>query len=233
MKYTELRELAWRINLELPKSGLVVLTWGNASAVDRKAGVMAIKPSGVPYDRLKPRDIVVLGLGDGRIVEGKCRPSSDTATHLYLYQRWPGIGGIVHTHSLHATSFCQAMRGLPCLGTTHADNFHGTVPVTRLLTRKELAGDYELNTGKVITECFAGRNINPLSVPAVFVAGHAPFTWGPTAEKALENSIVLEFACEMAINTAILNPRRGRIPPHLLDKHFLRKHGPRANYGQS
>jgi L-ribulose-5-phosphate 4-epimerase len=233
MSYSALKELVCRINRELPASGLVVLTWGNGSAVDRKAGVMAIKPSGVAYDKLKPSDIVVLSLKNGRIVEGKFRPSSDTATHLHLYQSWPSIGGIVHTHSLHATSFCQAALELPCLGTTHADNFHGTVPVTRHLTRKELAGDYELNTGKVITECFTRRKLDPDRISAVFVAGHAPFTWGATADKALENSIVLEFASHMAINTAILNPRARPIPQPLHDKHFLRKHGPRATYGQS
>jgi len=232
MKYSNLKERVWRVNLDLVKAGLVVLTWGNASGVDRKEGVMAIKPSGVPYDQMKPEDIVVLSLEDGRVVEGKGRPSSDTPTHLHMYRAFPEIGGMVHTHSLYATSFCQASRALPCMGTTHADNFYGAVPITRPLTQQEIAQDYELNTGKVIAECFQENQLKPLSVPAVLVAGHAPFTWGDTPEKALENSIVLEFTAQMAINSWQLNPSAGAIPQHLLDKHFLRKHGANAYYGQ-
>lgn len=232
MSYTELKEKTWKANMGLVEAGLVLLTWGNASAVDRAAGVMAIKPSGVAYSRLRPEDMVVLALDDGRIVEGKYRPSSDTATHLHLYQRWPGIGGVAHTHSLHATSFCQAAKELPCMGTTHADHFHGTVPVTRLLNDEELAGDYELNTGRLIVECFEQSGLDPLHMPAVLLAGHAPFTWGTTVEKALENSVVLEFTARMALNTWLLTPGAPALPKAMLDKHFFRKHGAGAYYGQ-
>jgi L-ribulose-5-phosphate 4-epimerase len=232
MSYTELKEKSWKANMGLVEAGLVLLTWGNASAVDRAAGVMAIKPSGVAYSKLRPEDMVVLALDDGRVVEGKYRPSSDTATHLHLYQRWAGIGGVAHTHSLHATSFCQAAKELPCLGTTHADHFHGTVPVTRLLNDEELAGDYELNTGRLIVECFEQNGLDPLHMPAVLLAGHAPFTWGATVEKALENSVVLEFTARMALNTWSLTPGAPALPKAMLDKHFFRKHGPGAYYGQ-
>lgn len=232
MNYEELRERVWRANLGLVEAQLVVLTWGNASASDRAAGVMAIKPSGVPYAELKPEHIVILALEDGRVIDGQHRPSSDTATHLHLYQTWPGIGGIAHTHSPCATSFCQASRELPCFGTTHADNFHGAVPVTRHLTAAETASDYELNTGRLIVECFAERGLDPLQVPAVLLAGHAPFTWGTTIEQALENSIVLEFAARMALQTCALNPSAPPLPQATLDRHFFRKHGPGATYGQ-
>jgi L-ribulose-5-phosphate 4-epimerase len=233
MKHHALREAVCRINQEIVRAGLVVLTFGNASGADRAAGVMAIKPSGVPYDALTPADIVVLSLADGKVLDGDKRPSSDTATHLHLYQHFPNIGGIVHTHSVQATAWAQAHREIPCFGTTHADHCHGPVPVTRPLTTAEIRGDYELNTGKVIVERFRRQKLNPDHVPAVLVAGHAPFVWGPTPAKALENAIALEAMAQMATLTLAIQPRAKPIPRPLLDKHFLRKHGSRAYYGQA
>ena len=233
MKCLALREDVCRINQEIVRAGLVVLTFGNASGADRRAGVMAIKPSGVDYAALTPDDIVVLSLADGRVLAGTKRPSSDTATHLHLYQHFPNIGGIVHTHSVQATAWAQAHREIPCFGTTHADHCHGPVPVTRPLTTAEIRGDYELNTGKVIVERFSRSKLNPDHVPAVLVAGHAPFVWGPTPAKALENAIALEAMAQMATLTLAIQPRAKPIPRVLLDKHFLRKHGPRAYYGQA
>jgi L-ribulose-5-phosphate 4-epimerase len=224
--------------MALQKSGLVVLTWGNASGVDRSAdtiggkGVMAIKPSGVAYDKLKPYDIVILAIATGEVLEGKCRPSSDTPTHLYLYQHFPNIGGVVHTHSHHATVFAQAQREIPCLGTTHADHFYGTVPCTRPLTAAEINTEYELNTGKVIVEKFREGKIDPDAVPGVLVASHAPFVWGATAQKALENAIALESIALMQLGVYQLNSQIESVPQVLLDKHFKRKHGPGAYYGQ-
>jgi L-ribulose-5-phosphate 4-epimerase len=232
MKYQTLKERVLRANLELVNAGLVVLTWGNASGADREAGVMAIKPSGVPYDRLRANDIVVLSIESGEVVEGSARPSSDTPTHLHLYRRFPAVGGVAHTHSTCGTSFCQALRDIPCLGTTHADNFYGAIPVTRQMTDAEIAQDYELNTGRVIVECFEKRGIDPAQIPGVLVASHAPFAWGVTAEKAVENAVVLEFSAQIAINTIALSPRVSPVSKALLDKHFLRKHGPKAYYGQ-
>lgn len=232
MSYAALKQLACQANLDLVKAGLVVLTWGNASAADRAAGVMAIKPSGVPYDRLSADDIVVLEIASGRIVEGTARPSSDTPTHLHLYQSFPSIGGVVHTHSTCATSFAQAHQPIPCFGTTHADNFYGAVPVTRPLTAQEIDTDYELNTARAIVETFTKSNIDPVQVPGVLVASHAPFTWGPSIAAAIENSIVLEFSARMALASLQLNPQLAGIPQPLLNKHFFRKHGPGAYYGQ-
>lgn len=232
MSYTALKTEVCRINQQIVRAGLVVLTFGNASAADRAAGVMAIKPSGVDYDALTPDDIVVLSLKDGRVLEGDKRPSSDTPTHLHLYQNFPNIGGIVHTHSIQATAWAQAGREIPCLGTTHADHCHGPVPVTRRLTTKEIRDDYELNTGKLIVERFAKGRLNPDHVPMVLVAGHAPFVWGASAAKALENAIALEAMAALAAHTLALNPAARPIPPALLDKHFLRKHGDKAYYGQ-
>lgn len=232
MKYAELREQVFKANLALVEAGLVVLTWGNASGADRAAGVMAIKPSGVAYDKLRPEDIMVLSLETGEVVDGTARPSSDTPTHLHLYRAFKPVGGVVHTHSVHGTSFSQAMRDIPCFGTTHADNFYGTIPVTRPMREDEILTDYELNTGKVIEECFVSRKIDAAQVPGVLVASHAPFAWGETPEKAVENAIVLEFAAQMAMQTFALNPQAKPIPQVLLDKHFLRKHGPKAYYGQ-
>lgn len=232
MPFEQLKERVWRANQGLIENELVILSWGNASGIDRSAGVVAIKPSGVPYNKLRVEDIVVLSLATGEVVEGKARPSSDTATHLHLYRAFPSIGGVVHAHSVYATSFAQAGRDLPCLGTTHADTFYGTVPLTRQLTPEEIAADYELNTGKVIEEAFRTRRLNPDQIPAVLVAGHGPFAWGPTTEKALENAFILEKVAMMAINTYRVNPDCQAIPQALLDKHFLRKHGPTAYYGQ-
>ncbi len=209
-----------------------MLTWGNASAADRAAGIMAIKPSGVPYKELKAADIVVLSIATGQKIEGSGRPSSDTPTHLHLYRSFDSIGGIVHTHSLAATSFAQARREIPCFGTTQADNFYGAIPVTDEMKSPTIEADYELNTGRAIVDCFAARKLDPLNVPGVLVASHAPFSWGKTIEKAVENSIVLEFAALMALNTLALSPGMKPISQTLLDKHFLRKHGPGAYYGQ-
>ena len=232
MPFDALKESVCQANRDLVPAGLVVLTWGNASGADRKAGVMAIKPSGVPYDKLKASDMVVLELATGKVVEGAGRPSSDTPTHLHLYRSFPNIGGVVHTHSLYATSFAQAQRDIPCLGTTHADNFYGTIPVTRAMRPEEITQEYELNTGKVIVETFSTRNIDPDQVPGVLVASHAPFTWGATPAKALENAIVVEMVAHMQINAYALSPQVAPISQTLLDKHFLRKHGPGAYYGQ-
>lgn len=228
-----LKEAVWRANLDLVEAGLVVLTWGNASAVDRDAGVLVIKPSGVSYDAMRPEDMVTVSLEDGRVVEGELRPSSDTPTHLHLYRELPAIGAVVHTHSRHAVSWAQAERYIPCLGTTHADHFHGPIPITRRMRPEEIRDAYEHNTGAVIVECFRTQGIDPAAVPAVLVAGHGPFAWGETARKAVENGIVLEAVAEMALNTLVLNGDAAPIDRALLDRHFLRKHGSEAYYGQS
>jgi L-ribulose-5-phosphate 4-epimerase len=225
---TELRQRVCAANLELVARGLVIGTWGNVSGVDRRTGLVGIKPSGVAYGDLTPELVVVTDLA-GRVVEGELRPSSDLQTHLELYRRWAGVGGVAHTHSLSATAFAQARRALPCLGTTHADHFHGAVPVTRDLDAEETASDYEINTGRVIVEAFAG--LDPLDVPAVLVASHGPFTWGADPGAAVWNSVVLEAVARLALDTLAL----AETPPiasHLLDRHFKRKHGPGATYGQ-
>ncbi|HEY3267023.1 MAG TPA: L-ribulose-5-phosphate 4-epimerase AraD [Armatimonadota bacterium] len=232
MTYQDLRESVWEANMGLANAGLAVLTWGNASGVDRRLGVMAIKPSGVPYSALHAEDIVVLALDTGQTVDGAARPSSDTPTHLEIYRAWPEIGGVTHTHSVHAAIFAQAMRDIPCFGTTHADAFHGPVPTTRPLTEEEIRGEYEANTGKVILECFAARDIVPAEAPGVLVAQHGPFTWGATPMKALEAAVTLETIAQMALSCLALNPALAPIPDYLLDKHYLRKHGPGAYYGQ-
>lgn len=232
MPHDELKQRVLLANLALVEAGLVTLTWGNASAADHGAGIMAIKPSGVAYDQLAPDDIVVLSLEKGEILDGARRPSSDTPTHLHLYRTFPGIGGIVHTHSPHATAFAQAGREIPPLGTTHADHFRGPVPVARPLTEAEVSKNYELNTGRVIAECFRHRHLDAMAIPAVLVHGHGPFAWGKTAEHAVENAIALEFCAQIAALTWQLDPPASTIPQFLLDKHFLRKHGPNASYGQ-
>jgi L-ribulose-5-phosphate 4-epimerase len=236
MPYLQLKQEVYRVNMELMAAGLVVLTWGNASGVDRAAldgeGVMAIKPSGVPYDKLKAEDIVVLNLKTGAPVEGKGRPSSDTPTHLHLYRQFAALGGVVHTHSDYATSFAQAGKDIPCLGTTHADNFYGTIPCTRPMRPEEIKTEYELNTGRVIVETFTSRGIDPAMVPGCVVSSHAPFAWGATPAKALENAIVLEYVAKMQLQSYAINPGVGAVPQVLLDKHFLRKHGAGAYYGQ-
>lgn len=225
-----LRIAVYEANLALVKEGLVVHTWGNASAVDRERGVVIIKPSGVPYAELRPENMSVVELASGRMVEGTLKPSSDTPTHLALYRAFAGIGGVVHTHSLHATAWAQANQSIPALGTTHADYFHGPVPCSRLLTETEIQGDYEADTGKVIIETFAGRE--PLSCPAVLVGSHGPFTWGKTVEKAVENASVLEYVARLASEALRIFPSAGPMQRVLMEKHFFRKHGPGAYYGQ-
>lgn len=209
-----------------------MLAFGNASGSDRAAGVMAIKPSGVPYDELRPEAMVVVGLDDGRIVDSTYRPSSDTPTHLVLYRRFATIGGVVHTHSSFATAWAQALRPIPCVGTTHADHFHGPVPVTRQLTRDEIEGDYEAQTGEVIVELFETSGLDPLEMPAAMVASHGPFTWGIDAAQAVENAIALESVAASALRTTQLRPDVHPIGDDLLERHFRRKHGPNAYYGQ-
>jgi len=224
-----LREQVCEANKTLTAQGLVTLTFGNASGIDRERGIVAIKPSGLRYEALTPRDIVLLDL-DGNILEGELRPSSDAPTHLILYREFSEIGGIVHAHSTYATAFAQAERGLSCLGTTHADHFHGDVPVTRRLTADETANDYEANTGRAIVERFDG--MDPMGMPAVLVANHGPFVWGPDVASAVHNAVALEAVAESALATLALAPETPSISQHLLDKHFLRKHGPDAYYGQ-
>jgi len=225
-----LRETACRANLELAQSGLVMGTFGNLSVVDRQAGVFAIKPSGVPYTELTPDTIVLVSLDTGR-ADGPLRPSSDTPTHLELYRAF-NCGAIVHTHSEHATMFAQARTPIGCMGTTHADYFRGDIPVTRALTQLEVEGDYEANTGKVIVETFRTAAISPDEVPAVLVANHAPFTWGPDAATAIENALVLEFIAKMDFRARTMAPDAPRPDQFLVDKHYFRKHGKSAYYGQ-
>ncbi len=225
----DLKKRVCEANLALASHGLVLFTWGNVSGLDPERGLVVIKPSGVSYDRLTPSDMAVLDL-DGRQVEGTLNPSTDTPTHLELYRRFKGIGGVAHTHSSCATAWSQAGRPLPCFGTTHADYFHGAVPVTRQLTREEIESEYELNTGRVIVECFEG--LDPLALPAVLVASHAPFAWGESPEKAVENMVVLEECARTGLWTLGLNDTAPVIPQSLLDRHFLRKHGPDSYYGQ-
>ena len=224
----ELKERVYLANRLLKDSGLIVLTWGNVSQIDRENGLIVIKPSGVAYDAMSAEDMVVVDL-QGRIVEGKLKPSSDLPTHIELYKAFPQIGGITHTHSRWATVFAQAGMPIPALGTTHADTFYGTVPVTRKMTEEEIAGEYEKETGKVIVEAFS--EIDPNAVPAALVYSHGPFIWGKDAMKSVENAIVLEETAMMAWNTLCLNPK-AELQQALLDKHYLRKHGSNAYYGQ-
>jgi L-ribulose-5-phosphate 4-epimerase len=232
MKHRELRERVCEANREIARTGLAMLTWGNASGADRAAGVMAIKPSGVPYDRLTPEDVVVLALETGAVVDGAGRPSSDTPTHLELYRAFDGVGGILHTHSHYATVWAQAGMEIPCLGATHADTFHGPVPLARALSEAEVRGEYEANTGRAIIERFRAGGLDALHVPGVLAAGHAPFAWGATPEAALEHAQILEEVARMAFHTRALNPAGPLLPAHVLEKHYLRKHGPNAYYGQ-
>ena len=229
MDTTQLKNDVFERNLELVRHGLVVLTWGNVSGIDREAGLVAIKPSGVAYDRMTAEDIVVVDL-EGRPVEGTLRPSSDLPTHLALYRAFPTVGGIVHTHSPKAVAWAQARRGIPAFGTTHADHFHGAVPCTRELTPAEVAEDYELNTGRVIEERF--HDLDAEAFPGVLVAGHGPFAWGPTPRKAVENAVALEQIAAMALDTLRIDPDAEPAPSYVLDKHYFRKHGPGAYYGQ-
>jgi L-ribulose-5-phosphate 4-epimerase len=227
--FEALREAVLEANLEIVRRGLVLYTFGNVSGIDRASGHVVIKPSGVDYDRLTPGEMVVTDL-DGRVVAGNLRPSVDLTTHLVLYRAFPAIGGVVHTHSEFATVFAQAKRDVPALGTTHADYFHGPIPVTRDLTADEIAGDYVGNTGRVIAETFAERD--PMAVPAALVASHGPFAWGRTPADAVHNAVVLEAVAKMAFHTLMLAPGLAAMPPALLDQHFLRKHGSQASYGQ-
>lgn len=225
----QLKSEVLQANLDLPKHGLVTFTWGNVSGIDRERGLVVIKPSGVPYETMTVDDMVVVDL-DGNVVGGHRKPSSDTPTHLVLYRAFPGIGGIVHTHSPWATSWAQAGRGIPALGTTHADYFYGEIPCTRPMTEEEIRGAYERDTGTVIVEAFQQRD--PLQVPGVLVHAHAPFAWGTDPDNAVHNAVVLEEVAKMAYHTFMLNPDAEPMSQHLLDKHFLRKHGANAYYGQ-
>ena len=228
--YKKLKEEVLKANLLLPKYGLVVFTWGNVSAVDREKGIIAIKPSGVEYDDMQADDIVIVDLATGEVLDGKLKPSSDTPTHLELYRQFPNIGGIVHTHSRWATIFAQAKHPIKAYGTTHADYFYGEIPCTRLLSEAEIKGEYELNTGKVIVETF--KDTDPDFVPGVVVASHGPFAWGKSALDAVHNAVVMEEVAMMSWHAKIENPELDSMDQNLLDKHFLRKHGKNAYYGQ-
>ena len=225
----ELKEKVFRANLDLVRHGLVIFTWGNVSGIDRERGLVVIKPSGVNYDDMKPDDMVVVSLETGEVVEGDLHPSSDTPTHLVLYRAFPEIGGVAHTHSTYATAWAQAGIDLPNIGTTHADYFHDAVPTTRLMTQAEVGGDYEAETGNVIVERFCG--LNYVHTPGVLVTNHGPFTWGSAPEEAVHNAVVLEQIAKMATISFALNPAL-QMNPLLIEKHFSRKHGPAAYYGQ-
>ena len=225
----ELKQIVCKANLELPKYGLVTFTWGNVSGIDREKGMVVIKPSGVEYDNMKPEDMVVVDL-DGKVVEGKYKPSSDTPTHVALYKAFPNIGGVVHTHSRWATSWAQAGRGIPAYGTTHGDYFYGEIPCTRKMTVEEIRGEYEKETGNVIIETFEGKSAN--DIPAVLVHSHGPFTWGTDPHNAVHNAVVLEELAFMAFHTEAIAPGKENMQQELLDKHYLRKHGKNAYYGQ-
>jgi L-ribulose-5-phosphate 4-epimerase len=227
-----LREIVWRANQDLVEAGLVSGAFGNASGIDRDHGVILIKPSGVPYAELRPDHLVAVAIDDGRVVDGDLRPSSDTPTHLALYRRFPGIGGIVHTHSPEATAWAQACRPIPPFGTTHADHFRGAVPVTRQLQDAEVAGEYERETGIVIVETLELGGLDPADMPAVLVAWHGPFTWGSDASAAADNAVALELVAGMARRTLALDPDAQPMPASLLERHFQRKHGSTAYYGQ-
>jgi L-ribulose-5-phosphate 4-epimerase len=227
----ELKEKVWKANLELPKHGLVTFTWGNVSEIDRESGLFVIKPSGVPYEELKPEDMVVVDL-DGNKVEGDLNPSSDTPTHVVLYNRFKEIGGIVHTHSSFATSWAQAGRDIPCYGTTHADYIYGPIPCVRNLTKAEIDEAYEKNTGVLIADYFEENKKDPDAVPGVLCKNHGVFTWGKNADKAVYNAVVFEEVAKMASWTEVINPKAAPAPQELQDKHYFRKHGANAYYGQ-
>ena len=229
----ELKQAVCEANLLLPKYNLVTFTWGNVSGVDREKGLMVIKPSGVEYDGMTAEDMVVVSLETCERVEGKWKPSSDTDTHIALYNAFPSLGGIVHTHSRWATTFAQAGRGIPAMGTTQGDYFYGEIPCTRQMTPAEIGGKYELETGNVIVETFQSQNIDPAQVPAVLVHSHGPFAWGTDPLNAVHNAVVLEEVAFMDWHAMILNPQAGQMQQELLDKHYLRKHGPDAYYGQA
>lgn len=228
----ELKEKVLKANLDLVKHGLVIFTWGNVSGIDRDKGLVVIKPSGVSYDDMKADDMVVVDLNTGKVVEGDLRPSSDTPTHLAIYRAWPEVGGVVHTHSTYATAWAQAGIDLPNIGTTHADYFHNAVPCTSDMTEEEVKGDYELETGNVIVNRFNEAGINPMHTPGVLVKNHGPFTWGKSPAEAVHNAVVLEQVAKMAFVAYQVNPAL-TMNPLLVEKHFSRKHGPNAYYGQT
>ncbi len=227
----ELKQRVYEANMMLPKYGLVTFTWGNVSEIDRESGLFAIKPSGVDYDKLKPEDMVIVDL-EGNVVEGKYRPSSDTPTHVELYKAFDKIGGVVHTHSSYATSFAQAGRGIPCYGTTHADYFYGEIPCVRTLTKEEIEDFYEKNTGILIANEFKSAGIDPVAVPGVLCKNHGPFSWGKDSFEAVHNAVVMEEVAKMAYRCEVINPKVEPAPQELQDKHYLRKHGANAYYGQ-
>lgn len=226
-----LKEQVCEANLELNRRGIVIYTFGNVSGIDRETGLMVIKPSGVDYAIMHPEDMVVVDLKTGETVEGKWRPSSDTKTHLEIYRAFPAVGGITHTHSINAVAFAQAGMDIPALGTTHADYFYGSILCTRELTREEVEEAYELNTGRVIVECIKERGIDPIAVPGIVVKNHGPFSWGKEADAAVYHAVVMEAVAEMALRTLLLNPDAS-MQKYILDKHYMRKHGPGAYYGQ-
>lgn len=225
----KLKREVLKANLELKNNGLVILTWGNVSGIDRNKNLIVIKPSGVEYGELKDKDMVVVDL-NGKVIEGDKNPSTDTPAHLELYKAFPGIGGIAHAHSMYAVMFAQAGMEIPCFGTTHADHFHGPVPLTRFLSKEEVKDSYELNTGRIIVERF--KKLDPLSVPGVLVRGHAPFAWGKNAADSVRNALILEKISEMAFGTLTINPDAGELPKYISNKHFQRKHGGNSYYGQ-
>ncbi|MFH1195016.1 MAG: L-ribulose-5-phosphate 4-epimerase [bacterium] len=225
----KLKREVLQANLDLVKHGLVVLTWGNVSGIDREHGCIVIKPSGVSYDHLMPEDLVVVD-PEGNVVEGNHRPSTDTPTHIELYKAFPEIGGVSHSHSNYATMFAQACKEIPCFGTTHADHFYGCIPLSRFLTKEEVEVAYEKHTGQVIIERF--ENLNPVATPGILIAGHAPFTWGKTAAESVKNALILERIAEMAIGTYRINGEIKELPKYISEKHYNRKHGPGAYYGQ-
>ncbi len=227
----ELKKQVCEANLELNRRGVVIYTFGNVSGIDREAGLVVIKPSGIAYDVMKPEDMVIVDLKTGDTVEGKWKPSSDTKTHLEIYRAFSSIGGVAHTHSLNAAAFAQAGLDIPALGTTHADYFYGAIPCTRELAKEEVEAAYELNTGKVIVECIKERGIDPVAVPGIVVKNHGPFCWGKDADGAVYHAVVMEAVAEMALKTLLLNPKAS-MQQYILDKHYMRKHGPNAYYGQ-
>ena len=231
MMLEKLREEVYIANMELPKRGLVTYTWGNVSGIDREKNLMVIKPSGVDYENLKPENLVVVDMNNN-VVEGDFNPSSDTKTHVELYKAFPKLGGIVHTHSSHAVAWAQAGKDIPAFGTTQADYFYGRVPCTRSLTAEEVNSDYEFNTGKVIIETFNNRKLDPVAVPGVICRNHGPFTWGKDAAQAVYHAVVLEEVAKMAMYTITIDPDTPEAPQYIFDKHYLRKHGPGAYYGQ-
>ncbi len=227
----ELMKQVWEANLELMRRGVVIYTWGNVSGVDRESGLMVIKPSGVNYNEMKPEDMVAVDLASGSIVKGRYKPSSDTATHLELYRAFPSVGGITHTHSINAVAFAQAGIDVPSLGTTHADYFYGSIPCTRELSQQEVEEAYEVNTGKVIVETLKNRRVDPMAVPGVIVKNHGPFSWGKDPAASVYHAVVMDTIAEMAWKTLLLNPQTS-MAQYILDKHYMRKHGANAYYGQ-